>query len=177
MYIVVIANPNYSEVKVNITLQKVEKYELEELHSMQVAAFQPLLDKYQDYNTNPAAEPLKKIQDRFAQSFTTYLFIKLGPENVGAIRIIYQEEEYSIRISPMFIHPDFQDQQIGHKAVLLLEQRYHTVDKWALDTILQEDKLCHFYEKLGYVDTGRRKRIKDGMDIVFYEKLKNQNGQ
>ena len=75
----------------------------------------------------------------------------------------------------MFIHPDFQDQHLGQKAVLELENNYPNVVKWTLDTILQEEKLCHFYEKLGYVDTGIREKIKDGMDIVFYEKLKNQN--
>ena len=60
-----------------IKLQKVEKNELKEVHSLQVASFQSLLDKYQDIETNPAAEPLAKIEYRFAQTFTTYFFIKL----------------------------------------------------------------------------------------------------
>jgi len=162
-----------NEVKMNIKLQRVEPHELPELHRLQVASFQWLLDKYQDFETNPAAESLKKIEDRFAQPSTTYFFIKKEDQNIGAIRIIYREDEKAIRISPMFIHPDFQNQHLGQKAVLALEKEYPQVTKWTLDTILQEKKLCHFYEKLGYVDTGKRERIKNGMDIIYYEKLKN----
>lgn len=158
-----------------VKLKKVEQHELEEVHSLQVASFKSLLEKYQDFETNPAAEPIEKIEFRFSQSFTTYFFIKMKEKKIGAIRIIYHEEGSEIRISPMFIHPDFQNQHLGQKAVLELEKEYQNVDKWTLDTILQEDKLCHFYEKLGYVDTGKREKIRDGMDIIFYEKLKNQN--
>ena len=41
---------------------------------------------------------------------------------------------------------------------------------WELDTILQEEKLCHLYEKLGYRQTGQIRPLKKGMDLVFYAK-------
>jgi hypothetical protein len=39
---------------------------------------------------------------------------------------------------------------------------------WELDTIKQEGKLCHLYEKMGYKQTGREETIKEGMTLVFY---------
>ena len=45
-------------------------------------------------------------------------------------------------------------------------------EKWELDTILQEKKLCYLYEKMGYQKTGKTEKIKDGMDLVYYAKEK-----
>lgn len=42
--------------------------------------------------------------------------------------------------------------------------------KRVLDTILQEEGNLHLYEKLDYHQTGRVDKIKDRMDIVYYEK-------
>ena len=52
----------------------------------------------------------------------------------------------------------------------IAESLYPNAGRWELDTILQEQKLCHLYEKMGYRKTGKTQRIKDGMDIVFYAK-------
>ena len=51
------------------------------------------------------------------------------------------------------------------------EKCYPKAKVWELDTILQEESLCRLYERLGYQRTGKTKRIKDGMDIVFFEKI------
>ena len=37
-------------------------------------------------------------------------------------------------------------------------------------TVKQEKGNLHLYEKKGYHQTGKIDHIKDGMDIVFYEK-------
>jgi len=159
----------------DVVLRKAEKKELDIVHKLQIAAFKNLLTKYQDYDTNPGAEPIEKIIYRFNQPFTTYYFIVFNNIEVGAIRIIYSEKESLIRISPMFVHPDYQNQNIGQKAVKRLEEIYSNVKVWTLDTILQEPQLCHFYEKSGFTDTGKRENIKEGMDIKFYHKLKKHD--
>ncbi|MFR1519292.1 MAG: GNAT family acetyltransferase [Clostridia bacterium] len=52
----------------------------------------------------------------------------------------------------------------------MIEQLYPSAERWELDTILQEEKLCYLYEKMGYKKTGQTQKIKAGMDIVFYAK-------
>lgn len=139
---------------------------------MQVESFTVLLQKYKDFDTNPASETYDRIKEKFEQPFTTYYFIMFNGQKAGAMRLIYSKNDNTARISPMFVLPKFQNKQLGQKAVVKLEEIYNDVETWSLDTILQEEKLCHFYEKLGYKKTGRFEHIKLGMDIAFYQKLR-----
>ena len=152
----------------NITLEKAARADLPQLHAMQVEAFMPLLEIYHDHDLSPAAEGVERIVERFEQPFTTYLFITLDGKRVGALRVCDFGER--CRLSPIFILPEYQGKGIAQTAITLMEQLYPAAQVWELDTIEQEAKLCHLYEKLGYKRTGKTEHIKDGMDIVFYEK-------
>lgn len=101
--------------KDSIRLVRAVLSDAEELYELQKACFQALLEKYQDYELNPAAEPLEKT-------------------------------------------------------ICQAEGKYPESVLWKLETILQEPKLCHLYEKMGYRRTGKTERVKDGMDLVYYEK-------
>lgn len=73
------------------------------------------------------------------------------------------------RISPIFIMPEFQGRGIAQKALRLCEEA-HGSGNWELDTILQEPKNCHLYEKMGYRRTGKTEVVNDRLTLVFYEK-------
>ncbi len=152
----------------NITLEKALPADCAQLHAMQVTAFHPLLEKYQDFDINPAAEPPERIAQRFEQPFTTYWFILADGERAGALRVCDFGER--CRLSPIFVIPRHQGRHIAQTALALMEKQYPDASAWELDTIAQEPGLCHLYEKLGYRKTGRTEHIKEGMDIVFYEK-------
>ena len=72
--------------------------------------------------------------------------------------------------------PEYQGFGYAQKAITIAESLYPAAEKWELDTILQEEKLCYLYEKMGYEKTGQIIRIKDGMDIVFYAKGEYSEG-
>lgn len=152
-----------------ISLKKASIADAEAIHQLQVASFLPLLRKYRDYDTNPANEDVERIIDRLKRPHTTYYFIILDGVRIGAIRIIYNDETRRARISPMFIVPEHQGKGYGQDAMALVEG---VVDAecWELDTILQEDGNCYFYEKMGYRRTGVTREINDRMTIVSYEK-------
>ncbi|MCI8667761.1 MAG: GNAT family N-acetyltransferase [Dorea sp.] len=144
--------------------------DINELHAMQIKSFKELLEKYQDFGTNPGNESADKIAARFHQDFTFYYFICSGGQKAGAVRVVdHKKAGTNKRISQLFILPDFQGQGIAQKAILLCEQM-HGSKNWELDTILQEQKNCHLYEKLGYQKTGRTKVINDKLTLIFYEK-------
>jgi hypothetical protein len=42
----------------------------DELHQMQLITFKPLLDKYQDYDTNPGNENIERTIERINQKIT-----------------------------------------------------------------------------------------------------------
>ena len=155
--------------KVKIELKPVEQEEIETVWKMQVEAFSDLLQKYQDYETSPAAESIDKVSARFEQPWTTYYFIMANDEKVGAIRVVDKKDGSRKRISPIWIRKEYRNKGYAQQAIIAVEKIYGS-DYWCLDTILQEKGNLYLYEKLGYHQTGRVDKINEKMDIVFYEK-------
>lgn len=139
------------------------------IHEMQVKSFEPLLNKYQDYETSPANETIDRIISRMNQSVTNYYLIRNLDVYVGAIRIV-RENDFVYRVSPIFILPEHQGKGIAQQVFAIIEEMHKDARMWELDTILQEQGNCYLYEKLGYERTGKVRIINDKMSIVFYEK-------
>lgn len=153
-----------------VTLSRANMDDVEELHAMQVRAFKELLEKYQDFDTNPGNESVGKVGARLQQDFTFFYFICIGQQKVGAVRVVDQKENgKNKRISPIFILPEFQGKGIAQEAIRLCEET-HGSENWELDTILEESRNCYLYEKMGYRRTGRTKVINERLTLVFYEK-------
>lgn len=158
------------ERNMEVTLLRVNIDNAKELHAMQVESFKELLEKYQDFDTSPANEDVEKVEARLKQDFTFYYFICIGQQKVGAIRIIDKKENgKNKRISPIFILPKFQGKGIAQKAIRLCEE-IHGNKNWELDTILQEPKNQHLYEKMGYRQTGKTEVINEKLTLTLYEK-------
>ena len=153
----------------SIELKPITREDIATVWKMQVEAFQVLLDKYQDYDTSPGAEPVDKVLARFEQPWTTYFFILANGEKAGVIRVVDKKDGSRKRISPIWIMPEFRNRGYAQQAILAAEKIYGS-GHWCLDTILQEKGNLHLYEKLGYHRTGRVDKINDKMDIVYYEK-------
>lgn len=106
-----------------ITLSRATIDNAQELHAMQVESFKELLEKYQDFDTNPGNESMEKVAARLKQDFTFYYFICIGQKKAGAIRIVdFKEDGKNKRISPIFILPEFQGKGIAQKAIRLCEE-------------------------------------------------------
>ena len=151
-----------------ISLRKATYEECPLLHSIQVKSFIGLLQKYQDFESSPAAESLDKIQQRFRQPYTDYYLIRSGDQMVGMLRVC--NFGLNCRLSPLCILPEFQGRGLAQESVHVMEKLYPEAITWQLDTIAQEEKLCYLYEKLGYRKIGKIEHVKEGMDLVFYEK-------
>ena len=59
----------------DIQLVKAESKDAQTIWEMQVKSFQKLLDKYQDFETSPASEPVDNVRRRLEQENTYYYFI------------------------------------------------------------------------------------------------------
>ena len=151
-------------------LKKASVSDCEQLWRMQKEAFSGLLEKYRDYDTSPANEPVDKVRKRLEQSFTYYYYINADGENVGAIRIVDMKDDNTPkRISPVFIMPQHRRKGYAKQAILEAE-KLHGSDNWELETILQEEGNCRLYESLGYKKTGRTEDINTQMTLVYYRK-------
>ncbi len=152
-----------------ISLSKADASDAAFIHEMQVKAFMPLLEKYKDYETSPANESVEQIRDRINQSFADYYMIKYFDIAVGGVRIVKKDNK-TYRVSIIFILPEHHGKGIAQQVFAIIEQRYKDAKKWELDSIIQEQRNCYLYEKLGYRTTGETKKINDNLTLVFYEK-------
>lgn len=71
-----------------ITLAKAGLSNCEELYQLQTISFRQLLEKYQDYDSNPGAETKDRTLQRLKDPFTDYYFICLSGKHIGAVRIL-----------------------------------------------------------------------------------------
>lgn len=152
-----------------IFLYKSDLSDASVIHEMQIKAFLPLFEKYQDQETSPANESVERTISRINQSFTDYYIIKSSNTPVGAIRIV-RKSNNTYRVSPIFILPEHQGKGIAQTVFAMIEEIYNDAIIWELDTILQERGNCYLYEKLGYKRIEKINVINDKMTIVFYEK-------
>ncbi len=152
-----------------IALNKANLNDCDEIHTMQIVSFRDLLEKYKDYETSPGTESVEDIAKKINQNHTDYYFIVLEDRNIGIIRVVKLSAK-ECRISPMFILPENQGNGYAKQTLREVEYLYPEVKVWKLDTIKQENKLCHLYESMGYQLTGKEENIKEGMTIVYYQK-------
>lgn len=153
-----------------IELRKATLNDAETLWQMQVIAFEELLNKYQDYETNPASEKIQRTIERLSMPETYYYFITYENEISGAIRVVdLKDNTTPKRISPLWIMPEYRGKGLAQKAILKAEE-IHGAENWELSTILQEKGNCYLYEKMGYKPVGEPQIINDKMTLVFYKK-------
>ena len=153
-----------------IDLIRASLKDTKEIWEMQVKSFKNFLDKYQDFETNPANEPISNVEMRLKQNFTFFYFIFVDNKKVGAIRVVdYKERDRNKRISPIFVLPEYRNKGIAQSAIKICEE-IHGNTNWELSTILQEKGNCYLYEKLGYYPTGKTQVINDRLTLIFYHK-------
>lgn len=70
----------------------------------------------------------------------------------------------------MFIHPEFQGKGIAQKVLLLIEEMFPEAMSWELATILEEERNCFLYEKIGYKRTEVIKKLNDKATLIYYKK-------
>ena len=153
-----------------IELIRASLKDAKEIWKMQVKSFKNLLDKYQDFETNPASETILNVEMRLKQNFTFFYFIFIDNKKVGAIRVVdYKEKNKNKRISPLFILPEYRNKGIAQSVIKICEEIHGNIN-WELSTILEEKGNCYLYEKLGYHPNGKIQVINDRLTLIFYHK-------
>lgn len=151
-----------------ITLVKATSTDATALHALQIKSFLPLLLKYNDVETNPSLEPLEKTLNRINDSRKGFYKILKDGFLVGGIAI-KKTAPNTLFIGPFFIDPDFQNQKIAQKALILLEEIFKEFDFFELGLIREEKRNLYLYQKLNYVLTGETKKI-NHLDIIYFRK-------
>ena len=153
-----------------IKLIKANLADAKKLWKMQVEAFRELLEKYQDFDTNPSSEPLNRTIERISMPETYYYFIVYNDNVAGAIRVVDKKDNITPkRISPIWVMPEFRGNGIAQLAIKSAEE-IHGSENWELSTIKEEKGNGYLYEKMGYKLTDEAEVVNDRMTLVFYKK-------
>ena len=157
-----------------IELKLITREDAECLHKLQIEAFMPLYEKYQDDTTSPVKESLEIIEKKIAEDKSDFYFILLNGEKAGAVRVkwykggkVYENVTW---IAPIFIIPYFQNKGIASNVIKQLFTIYPNTIEWRLDTIKQEERICYLYEKCGFVKTGDETVVNENMTLIDYVK-------
>lgn len=158
----------------NFHFRLVTKKDLPELQAMYRDAFLPMYKKYHDDETDPYLESLDSLNKKWQQPSSNFYFFEKEEQRLGMIRVTTSNTGTDARISPLLILPKYQGHGYAQLMLEQIEQLYPTVHRWHLDTIAEEPKLIHLYQKMGYIqDPDRPVQILPGMHIVFFTKTRN----
>lgn len=159
-------------IQSNISLKKATTQDAEELYALQKKVFMPLYEKYEDHETSPVLQSF----ERFTERLQTGDFFKIyeGDSLAGSVHV-YRKSSGFMRLHMINILEEFQGKGIAQQVMSRLEIMYPEANSWELDTILQEEKNCYIYEKMGYVQMNDPKKINNKMSIVHYIKKANLN--
>ena len=103
-------------------LVEFKEEDIDIVYDIQKAAYKPLYEKYRDDDTSPYMESKETTLHKYMREGTRgYVFMKDG-SIVGAVRIIFQPESNSGRVSALAVHPQYQGQGIAQHALLEIEK-------------------------------------------------------
>ncbi len=157
-----------------IELKLITREDAECLHKLQIEAFMPLYEKYQDDATSPAKESLETITKKIVDDNSYFYFILFNGEKAGAVRVKWHKGQKVHKnvnwISPIFVSPKLQNKGVASNVIKQLFDIYPNTIEWWLSTIKQEEKNCHLYEKCGFVRTGDEIVVNENMTLLFYVK-------
>lgn len=160
-------------IQSNLEIKKANKSEWKELLELQRKVFMPLYEKYEDKETSPVFELEEHFKERFdSGDYYKILYNKellIGGINVKAI------EPGKMKLRIINILKEYENKKIGQEVVKRIEFMYPEAIEWSVITMLNEERNCHFYEKLGYTKTDNKIKVNEKMTLIEYIKKDNIN--
>jgi len=152
----------------NVKLIRANLEDSEKILEIQKICFTPHLERYQDFDTNPAMASLEKVRWRIQnENFHKILYDDTW---VGSINIIKLDEAGAYKLHIINVLPEYQGKGIGQTAIKMAEDIFSDAKVWFLETLEDMPDNRHVYEKVGYRFTGKAEKINDKLTVVFYEK-------
>ena len=116
----------------------------------------------------PAKSHLQNLYQEQKSRVFKCIWIIDNSTKVGQIWIATKND--TAKLARLFVLPKYQNKGYATKAIIDIEKLYSYYNHWQLDTIKEEKKNVHLYQKLGYKPNGKEKIINDKMTIIEFEK-------
>lgn len=154
----------------SIALKKASVDDADELLALQREVFMPLYKKYHDHETSPVTQTMERFSARFERG--EYYKILFEGKLAGSV-FVYEKSPGLMRLHIINVLEKHHNKGIAQEVMKMLEHMYPEADAWELDTILNEERNCYLYEKMGYKRTGEAKEVNKDLTLIRYRKDSN----
>ena len=140
--------------------------DLPEILALQKSAYQENAIRYNDPNIPPLQQTLNELNIEIERK----IFLKAVIDDiiVGSVRGAKKDDHAFIE--KLIVHPDYQNQGIGRKLMLAIENEFDT-SVFRLFTGHLDAKNISLYSKLGYVIYGEQEHVTPELCFIHMEKL------
>jgi len=138
---------------------------LPEILALQKSAYQENAIRYNNSNIPPLQQTLDELNVEIEHK----IFLKAVIDDiiVGSVRGCKKDDHAFIE--KLIVHPDYQNQGIGRKLMLAIENEFET-SAFRLFTGHLDDKNISFYSKLGYEIYGEQEYVSPELSFIHMEK-------
>lgn len=149
-----------------ITIDKAQENDLQEILALQYIAYQSEAKLFNNMDIPPLKQTIDEVYDEFSKG----TFLKAVDEKgviIGSVRA-YQENN-TVYIGKLMVHPDMQKKGLGTKLLLAIEAKYPN-KRYELFTSTKSISNIKLYEKLGY-KIFKKEAISQELQFVYLEKI------
>ena len=149
-----------------ITIDKAQENDLQEILALQYIAYQSEAKLFNNMDIPPLKQTIEEVYDEFRKG----TFLKAVDEKgviIGSVRA-YQENN-TVYIGKLMVHPDMQKKGLGSKLLLAIEAKYPN-KRYELFTSTKSISNIKLYEKLGY-KIFKKEAISQELQFVYLEKI------
>jgi len=142
-----------------------EASDLEEILKLQYIAYQSEALIHGDFTIQPLVQTLDETIAEYRKS--VFLKAVLDGKIIGSVRA--REENGTVYIGKLMVHPDHQGKGLGRQLLTAIEQKFPG-KRYELFTSCKSDRNLHLYETAGYV-CFRKETNSAGIAFAYMEKV------
>ncbi len=146
-------------------IEKAQKQDLKEILKLQYLAYQSEAKLFGDMDIPPLKQTLEEVCDEFEKG----TILKAIDENgviIGSVRAY--EENGTVYIGKLMVHPEMQKKGIGTKLLLEIENQ-HPNQRYELFTSTKSISNIRLYERLGY-KIFKEEAVSQELQFVYLQK-------
>lgn len=144
---------------------RAKKEDLEEILALQYLAYQSEARLFGSMDIPPLKQTIEEVCDEYEKG-TILKAVDDAGTIIGSVRA-YQENR-TVYIGKLMVHPNMQKQGLGTKLLLAIEQEYPN-QKYEVFTSTKSISNIRLYEKLGY-KIFKEETVSEELQFVYLQK-------